>query len=203
MGRLFRSVVVVALVGVASGASAETPKPVKPTKPVKPEIRDARTAPASKPLTAAELEVVVREAIERGDAKLPRGTSVTRVTSSLPVVVPVGTTKTGLELTPPPRRPGVSSTTAVITFAKGEALLGRSPVTLEITASKDALPEVPKGTPVVLVVRRDGFEITTAGITSEAGDVGEVVSVLLRPSGRSFRAQLVTHERAVAVEDPR
>jgi hypothetical protein len=203
-----------------SGAAA--PRPLAPKKPTAPSSGhiappvalavhaapapalaspSAHAAPA--PLLGAELEAVVRSALESATTKLPRGAALTRVRALAPVVVPAGTTRTTIDVTPPPRRAGVSSTTAVLVFWRGDTLAARSPVTLEITASRDAAPEVPKGTPVLLVVKREGFEVTTPALTATDGDVGETISVLLRPSGRSLRAQLATRERAIAVEGPR
>ncbi len=187
--------------------------PKRPTPPTPPARSPSRASPAPapspspppapKPLPPADLELLVRRTLAAAPVHLPRGVSLVRVTTSLPVVVPLRTTTTTLELTPPPRRAGAFTTTAVLVFHENDAILARAPVTLQLLASKDATPEVPKGTPVVLVVKRDAFEISTPAVTSEGGDVGEVVSVLLRASGRTLRAQLAAHDRAIAVEDPR
>lgn len=191
----------------APSASSGPSRPKRPTPPKAPSQAQAKAeAPkpaAPAPLAPAELEAVVRSALEGSAVKLPRGVTLVKVRALGTVSVPSGTTRTTLELTPPPRRPGTSSTTAILAFWKGDALAARAPVTLELRGALEAAPEVPKGTPVVLVVRREQFEITTAATTSEAADVGEIVQVLLRPSGRAMRAQLATRDRAIAVEDPR
>ena len=182
--------------------------PKRPTPPKAPsQIQAKAEAPAKanapSPLAAAELEAVVRSALEGSAVKLPRGVTVTKVRALGPVTVPPGTTRTTLEMTPPARRAGTSTTTAILVFWRGDTLAARAPVTLELRGTPEAAPEVPKGTPVVLVVKREQFEITTAATTAADADVGEIVSVLLRPSGRSMRAQLATRDRAIAVEDPR
>jgi hypothetical protein len=45
--------------------------------------------------------------------------------------------------------------------------------------------------------------VSTPAVTAGDADVGDVVQVLLRPSGRALRAQLVAKDRALAVEDGR
>ncbi len=52
-------------------------------------------------------------------------------------------------------------------------------------------------------VRRGLIEVSTQAVTSADGDIGDVVQVLLRPSGRALRAQLVARDRSIAVEDGR
>jgi flagella basal body P-ring formation protein FlgA len=61
--------------------------------------------------------------------------------------------------------------------------------------------ELVKGAPVTLVVRRGLVEVTAPAVLSVDADVGDIVQVLLRPSGRAMRAHLVAKDRAVALED--
>jgi hypothetical protein len=53
------------------------------------------------------------------------------------------------------------------------------------------------------VVSRGLVEVTTPAVTSADADIGDVVQVLLRPSGRALRAELVAKDRALALEDGR
>jgi flagella basal body P-ring formation protein FlgA len=92
----------------------------------------------------------------------------------------------------------------VLVFWRDEAVIGRVPVSLDLSVPPEALIwEVPKGASITVVVQRAGIEVSAPAVASTDGDIGDVVSVLLRPSGRSMRARIATRERAIAIEDGR
>lgn len=169
----------------------------------------ARATPAAPraPMTthrasADELVAIVREAIASSGAKLPRGATLTRVRSATSVDLPNSSTRVTIEVTPPPRRAGAVVVPAVLSFWKDENVTARVPVTIELSIPADALVrDVSKGSPLVVVVRRGLVEVSAPAVSAADGDIGEVIQVLLRPSGRALRAKLVAKDRAVAVDE--
>jgi flagella basal body P-ring formation protein FlgA len=94
--------------------------------------------------------------------------------------------------------------TGVLVFWKESDVVLRIPIHLDLSVPPEALIyDVPKGVALTLVVKRGLVEISTQAVTSSDADVGDVVQVLLRPSGRALRAEIVAKDRAIAVEDGR
>ena len=52
-----------------------------------------------------------------------------------------------------------------------------------------------------LVVRKGLVEVSIAGVAGSDADVGGVLPVVLRPSGRVLRARAVDRDHALALED--
>lgn len=150
------------------------------------------------PLTATEVEAAVRSA----PMKLPKGAALTGVhVTALPPVSAVFS-KVSVEVTPPVQKTGAVSAVAIATFLRDDEIVARVPLRLDLRITKEAqVWDVGKGTAVKLVVQRGLVEISAPAVTSEAADIGDLVQVLLRPSGRALRARLVTHDRAVLVEE--
>lgn len=171
-------------------------------------VAGAAAADPSKPetrrLSAAELTTAVRDAIVASAPRLPKGAAVTGVRGPAAPAVPREITRAALEVTPPPRKAGAVAASAVLVLWQGDRVAARVPVTLELSVPPEALAyDVPKGSPVVLVVRKALVEVSAPAVAAVDGDVGDVIPVLLRPSGRSLRARLVSKDRAVATEDLR
>jgi len=169
------------------------------------EVAKVATA---KPLTrkpvAGELEEIVRTALASSPGKLPKGARVVAVRASSTIEIPLAPTQTTIETSPVPRRAGSVSTHAVLSFWKEADVAARLPVTVDLDVPAAALlADVPKGTALTLVVRRGLVEVTAGAVTSADADVGDVIQVLLRPSGRAMRAQIVARDRAVATEETR
>jgi hypothetical protein len=169
------------------------------------------TTPAAKPKTtrhpvANELTELARTAIATSAVHLPKGATLVaaRPSAGTAVDIPVAPSRVTIDVTPPPRRAGAITATAVLVFWKDAEISARVPLHLELSVPPEALLfDVPKGAVLTLVVRRGLIEVSTQAVASTDGDIGDVVQVLLRPSGRVLRAQLVARDRAVAVEDGR
>lgn len=162
----------------------------------------ANSARRAEAPSTPELETAVEEAIRTSAPKLPKGASITGVRAASAIPLPPKRTRTTIEVTPPPRKAGPIAVSAVLVFWNEAAVVGRAPVTIDMMVPPEALvPDVPKGSSLILVVRKNLVEVSGPAVTSEAGDVGDIVPVLLRPSGRSLRAELVAKDRAIAVDD--
>jgi len=193
---------VVAL-GAASAGSALSAPVVKPAAG-----GDEKTPASASPLTRkpvpGELLAIAREAVTASSARLPKGAKIVGVRTAAAVEVPVAPSRVAAEVTPAPRRAGSVTTTAVLTFFRGPDVAARLPISLDLVVPPEALVfDLPKGTPVSLVVRRGLIEVTTPAVTSVDADLGDTIQVLVRPSGRALRARIVARDRAVAEEDAR
>jgi hypothetical protein len=163
-----------------------------------------RVAPTTHRPAGAELAEMVRAAVAASAVKLPKGATIKFVRPTAAVDVQLSRDRITIEMTPPARRAGSVITTAVLTFWKGGDIVSRLPISIELSVPAQALVfDVPKGASLSVVVRRGLVEVTAPAVLAADADLGDVVQVLLRPSGRSLRAQLVAKDRALAVEDAR
>ncbi|MEM6786040.1 MAG: hypothetical protein AAF715_00870 [Myxococcota bacterium] len=99
-----------------------------------------------------------------------------------------------------PRRAGTWRTAVTLHFHRHAERIARLsiPATLEVTPAA-AVPDVEKGHPLVLVVRRGQIEVRVRATAGAAADIGERLPVSLRPSGRIVPARLTRKDQAVAL----
>lgn len=160
----------------------------------------AYAAPKNHKLPPQELETITKEAIASSHAKLLRGTTVVGVKTLSPVEVPSYATVV-IDVATPARRAGKGSTSATLTFSDDTHVVARAVVTLLIDVPAESIPfDAPKGTPITVTVKRGLVEVSSPAVVAADADVGDVVGVMLRPSGRVMRARLVEKGRAVAEE---
>lgn len=169
--------------------------------PVPPRLPERVTvARKSRRLDAAELGRLVRASVEQDH--LPKGATIGNV-RAMQADVPEGFDKVAVELPPLPRRAGQVPATAQMSFFLEGVPIAKVAVPLEIVVPAEALvPDVAKGAPLVLLVRRGLVEVSVPGVASASADIGATVSVLLKSSGRLVRARIVDKEHAVSVEEP-
>jgi len=196
MMRITKLVMLAVLLG--GGAAHADPPPHAQRK------AGVTAAPTAHRPTAVELTEIARAAIATSRARLPKGATVSTVHATASADVPLATDRVTIEVTTPPRRAGSVTTPAVLTFWRTADVAGRLPITLELSVPPEALVfDTSKGATLTLVVRRGLVEVTAPAVLATDADIGDVVQVLLRPSGRALRAQLVAKDRAIAVEDAR
>lgn len=167
-------------------------------------IPDAvRVVRRARHLQPAELEVIVRDAI--GSRPLGRGVSLTAVRIPRAVDVADGWSNVEVDVPRAPKKVGAFTTTAIASFfTRAGEVIGRVAAPVELTVSPNgALYDSTRGSAVTLVLRRGLVEVRAAGVAMADADVGDVVPVQLRPSGRVLRARLITTDEALAVEDGR
>jgi len=166
-----------------------------------------KPAPTMRRLQASEVTELARAAITAGGSRLPKGATLVtaRATLATPATeIPIAPSRISLEVTPPARKAGPVRATGVLVFWRDVEVAARLPVQLDLSVSPEALVyDVPKGATVTVVVRRGLVEVSSTAVSSADADVGDVVQLLLRPSGRAIRATVIAKDRAVAVEDAR
>lgn len=198
-----RRILVLVLVFVALGATATSSGLAAKGDKV---VAKAATPETTRPPVAGELAQLARAALASQAVRLPKGTKViaARPSTASMVRVPLAPTRVTIDLTPPARRAGPVVATAVLVFWNDADIATRIPLHLDLSVPPEALVyDVPKGGVVTLVVRRGLVEVSAQAVTSSDADVGDIVQVLLRPSGRALRAELIAKDRALAVEDGR
>lgn len=188
------------LVLFAAGALADPARAEGTRTPA----HSARPAPTKSPAPVISLAEITRAAVASSGTRLPKGATITSVHATATADIPAARDRVTIEVTAPARRSGAVSTPALLTFWKAADITARLPIIIELSVPPEALVfEVPKGAALSLVVRRGLVEVTAPAVLAVDADIGDVVQVLLRPSGRALRAQLVARDRALAVEESR
>lgn len=160
-----------------------------------------RVARRSRRLTAAEVADAIRSAL--ASARLPRGAALSDVRAAA-VEVPAEFQRVTVDLPVLPRRAGPATAQATVTFLDGEgAALHKTITPIVLALPPDAaFAEIPRGAPITLVIRRGLVEVSVAGVAAIDSDVGAVLPVTIKPSGRVLRARSIDKDHAVALEDP-
>jgi hypothetical protein len=167
-------------------------------------VTGSATALAKPAASSAQQDALalVRAELDRGAVKLPKGATVVRVDCSRTIALPAGIGLVTVDVTPPARRAGRTTASGLGTFFRAGDVVARIPLTFELEVSSAGLVyDVTRGSALTLVVERGMVEVRTTAVAGADADVGDVLQVLLRPSGRALRARLVAKDRAVAVED--
>ncbi len=150
-------------------------------------------------IEAGEIADLVRAGLSEN---LPRGATIAGVHGTR-TSVPDGWTRATCEVPRPPHRTGVVASSASLTFFENEQALWRISVPLDLNLDQDAkLYDLARGSRVTLLIRRGLVEVGAAGTAGADADVGDLVPVILLPSGRTLSARLEDREHAVAVGAP-
>ena len=167
-----------------------------PTPALSAQYRITRKA---KKLDRNDLEKLVRDGID--PARLTKGIAFVGVRSP-GVQVPFGYDRVTVELPALAKRSGTVSVTASVAFLTDNDISARIMVAVDLTVPPQALvPDVAKGGPITLVIRRGLVEVSMPAFAAADGDLGTIVPILLKPSGRTVRAKMIDKDHAVSVEE--
>jgi hypothetical protein len=182
------AIALIALVLIATPARAEGPKP-PPSSATKQPAKKLRH------LSVIEVEEAIRGAI--AETPLARGATLTAVRTS--AIDSDTFDKVMLDVPVLPRKAGPMSVTTSVTFLSSGAPVARTTARLDIVLPPEAaLAPIPKGAPILLSIRRGLVEVTIAGVAGADSDIGGILPVVLRPSGRVLRARAIDKDHAVA-----
>lgn len=146
-----------------------------------------------------EIDQITRRTVDGG--VLPRGASLAAVRPSAAVEIPAGWDTVRAKLPQRPHHPGVVRSTALLTFTAGADTLASLPVPIELSLTAEgAAWDLPRGGVVKVVVRRGAVEIEAPAVAGADADVGSVLPVTLKASGRVVRVKLLDREHAELVE---
>lgn len=159
-----------------------------------------RVTRKTKRFSPGDVANLVRAAL--ADKPIAKGGVLQNVRAS-GVEVPADFDHVNVELQQVPRRAGIVSVPANVTFlAEDGATLFKSIVPVEIALPADAAhADILRGQPVTLVLRKGLVEIAIGGVAGSDTDVGSVFQVTLKPSGRVIRARAIDKDHAVSLED--
>lgn len=150
-------------------------------------------------LTPADIERLTRAHLDV--ATLPRGATIAAVRAGGPADVPAGWDAIRLTLPARPHHAGLVRSLAVLTFTAGADTLAALTVPVDLALTiEGAAYDLVKGGAVRVVVRRGSIEVEAPAIATADADVGAVLPVMLRSSGRIVRARLVDKDHAELVE---
>ncbi len=151
-------------------------------------------------LEAAEVSAAIRLALD--ETTLPHNATLLAVRAQA-ADVPADFERVALDLPPLPRRSGVITVhSPVRLLGEDGATIQRLVVPLEIALPAEAaIPDVAKGASVSLVIRKGLVELTVGAVATADADVGGIVGIMIKPSGRVVRARLLDKSHAVALED--
>ena len=168
--------------------------------PVSGSVPDAvRVVRKSRRLEPAELEGIVRAAVSAKD--LARGVTLAKVRAGRPVDVADGWSRVEVDIPKAPKKEGTFATIAIASLFVGDEVIARVPVPLDLAVSREgATFDAPRGVALTLVVQRTLVEVRAAGMAAADADVGDVLPVQLRDSGRVVRARLTSRDEAIAIE---
>lgn len=151
-------------------------------------------------LTGAEIDRLATEAAARA---LARGVTLVRVRTAASLSVPDGWDHVAAELPRPPRRVGPATVSGSLAFLRGTEEIARTPIVAELTlAAEAAAPDVAQGSTILLLVRRGLVELRIPGVVTADAEIGSLVPVTVRPTGRVVRARILDREHALATEGP-
>jgi flagella basal body P-ring formation protein FlgA len=150
-------------------------------------------------LTAGALEQEIRAAVAK--QPLRKGATIVAVKAPKSTEIVAGATSTTVEIPKPPRKAGPLTTTATVTFLAGPSVLARVMVPVDLVLGPEAAqPDVAAKSTITLVVRKGLVEIAAPATATADADVGEIVPVVVKATGRIVQARVVTKERVVALE---
>jgi hypothetical protein len=161
-------------------------------------LRSVRVSSAARNLGTAELAALVRPSIER---ELPAGTRLVGVEAKSALVVPLLSTLGSCRLPALPKRAGPQTTTALVDFLHEGNLVRRVPVLVRLVMSeRAALPDVPRGHVLSLIIARPGATISTNGVALKATEIGQVGLFRVQRTGRVVQALIESAASAIVVE---
>ncbi|HSO36138.1 MAG TPA: flagella basal body P-ring formation protein FlgA, partial [Labilithrix sp.] len=133
--------------------------------------------------------------------RIPRGVTITAV-RAVALPVPDGFDKVTVDLPTMPRRAGTVTVTAAVAFVAQGDVVARMTVPVDFAVTAEALvPDVAKGAAITLLVRRGLVEVSIGAVAGADGDLGGILPILLKPSGRVVRARVIDKDHAVSIEE--
>ena len=149
-------------------------------------------------LLPPEIEQITRAALP---ATMPRGTALTALRTPKSIDVADGWDTITASVPRPPHRIGSFPTTVTLGFMSGVERLAEISFPIDVTVTAEgAAFDLARGGQLTLIVKRGLVEVEAQAFAAADADIGAVLLVTLRPSGRVVRARLLTADRAELVD---
>lgn len=170
-------------------------QPAHADAPQKPIVK--QPAKKLRHLSVLDVENAIRAALV--EAPLARNASLTSVHNS--AIDLESFDKVTLDVPQLPRKAGPMSVTVAVTFFSNGVVAARTTARLDIVLPPEAaLAPIPKGAPILLSIKRGLVEVTISGYAGADADIGGILPVILKPSGRMLRARAIDKDHAIAEE---
>lgn len=163
----------------------------------------AHAAPGSRVLLGPEELARLGLIAATRSGRQSRGASVEalRVASAVSLVTAPSTCRLELGEIPLHRKETMSVAATIVLEAAGAKV--RVSATATVRLPPEAVPpDVSRGAPIALHLTQGAIEITASAVAAADGDLGQIIPVLLRPSGRAARGMIVARGRAEWVTAP-
>lgn len=155
-------------------------------------------APRAQKLSANEVANAVRTKLVA--TKMQRGATISEIHAN-PVESP-DYDGVAIEVPTIPRKAGPLTVTAGVTFSRGETVVARTTVRLDLLLPPEAaIAEIPRGASMTLLIRKNLVEVRVPVVAVADSDIGSVMAVSIKPSGRQMRARAIDKDNALAVEE--
>ena len=149
-------------------------------------------------LVALEIDQITRAALP---AKMPRGASLTALRAPKSIDVADGWDAITARIPRPPHRVGSFPTTVTLAFMSGVETLAEISFPIDVTVTAEgAAYDLARGAQLTLIVKRGLVEVEAPAFATTDADIGTILPVTLRPSGRVVRARLLAADRAELVD---
>lgn len=163
-----------------------------------PRLQAVRVLSAARVWSPSELGELLRPSIER---KLPEGVRLLGVQPKAGATLPLLATVGECSLPVLPRRPGPSTTTAMVEFLHDGALVRRVAVQVRLLLSEQAArPGVQRGSPITLVIQRGSATVSAQGVALQDSEIGQTASFRVQPTGRIVQARIESAQLATVLE---
>ncbi len=151
-------------------------------------------------LSATEIADAVRT--QAASMTLPKSATISNV-RAMPLDVPADFQRVSFDLPKLPRRAGMITVPTSITFhGADDVAIMRGVVKLDLILPPEAaFADIARGASVTLVIKRGLVEVSAAAVATTDADIGSVIPVTLKPSGRVLRARALDKEHVVFVEE--
>ncbi|HVH43899.1 MAG TPA: hypothetical protein VM925_16210 [Labilithrix sp.] len=159
-----------------------------------------RVSRKTRRLSSNDVSTAIRNAL--ADMRLPRGATLANVRAAA-AEVPADFKRVTVDLPVLPRRAGPTTAQATVTFlGEGDAPLQKTITPIELLLPAEAaFAEISRGAPITLIVRRGLVEVSITAVAATDSDIGAILPVTIKPSGRVMRARAIDKDHAVSVED--
>ncbi|HTU59433.1 MAG TPA: flagella basal body P-ring formation protein FlgA [Polyangiales bacterium] len=156
-----------------------------------------RVGSAARRYTPTELSSMIQPGVE---AALPYGVKLKQLRNLRPLNTSPRLKLGRVNLPKLPRRSGPLSLTVTVELMRGQDVMQRVPVTLELEISEQAAqPVIRRGARLDLVIQRGSARISAGGTALDDGEIGEVVSFKVSTTQRVLRARIESASAASVV----
>lgn len=156
-----------------------------------------RVGSAARRYTPTDLSSMIQPGVE---AALPYGVKLKQLRNLRPINASPRLQLGKVHLPKLPRRAGPLSLTVTVELVRGQDVMQRVPVTLELDISEQAAqPVIRRGARLDLVIQRGSARISAAGTALDDGELGQVVSFKVSTTQRVLRARIESASAASVV----